>query len=175
MAGSNNSYDVVIVGAGIVGAACAAECALAGMRVAVIEAGVVGGGATAAGMGHIVIMDDSAAQFSLTRYSESLWHDLFTELPADCEFAACGTIWVAADEDEMNEVRRKKRYYEERGVPAEVLDAQALAEAEPNLRSGLAGGLRVPGDSVIYAPCVARFLIERAQERGLICTWAARW
>jgi glycine/D-amino acid oxidase-like deaminating enzyme len=167
MAGSNDSYDVVIAGAGIVGAACAAECARAGLRVAVIEPGIIGGGATAAGMGHIVIMDDSAAQFSLTRYSETLWHELFAELPADCEFEACGTIWVAADEDEMNEVRRKKGYYEERGVPAEILDAQMLAEAEPNLRPGLAGGLRVPGDSVIYAPCVARFLIERAR------TWRA--
>src|SRR5216117_3721225 len=134
---TSRGFDVVIAGAGIVGAACAAECARAGMRVAVIEAGIIGGGATAAGMGHIVILDDSEAQFSLTRYAEALWHELFAELPADCEFSACGTIWVAADEDEMNEVRRKKRYYEERGVPAEVLDAQALAEAEPNLRSGL--------------------------------------
>ena len=35
---------------------------------------------------------------------------------------------------------------------AEVLDAQALAEAEPNLRPGLAGGLLVPDDGVIYPP-----------------------
>ncbi len=159
-------YDVVIVGAGIVGAACAAECSRAGMRVAVVEASLIGGGATAAGMGHIVVMDDSEAQFALTRYSQILWDQLAAELPPDCEFESCGTIWVAADEVEMSEVWRKKRYYEDRGVPIEILDTRALADAEPNLRQGLAGGLRVPGDSVIYPPCAARFLIEQAEALG---------
>src|SRR6266498_2544284 len=41
-------YDAVIVGAGIVGAACADEFARRGMRVAVLDRDVVGGGATAA-------------------------------------------------------------------------------------------------------------------------------
>jgi len=62
------SWDVVIVGAGIVGAACARECAQRGMRTAVVEANGIGGGATAAGMGHIVVMDDSPAQLALTHY-----------------------------------------------------------------------------------------------------------
>jgi len=159
-------YDVVIAGAGIVGAACAAECARAGMRVAVIEAALIGGGATAAGMGHIVVMDDSEAQFALTRYSQVLWNELAGELTPDVEFEACGTIWVAADDEEMAEVWRKKKYYEDRGVPVEILDARALAGAEPNLRHGLAGGLLVSCDSVIYTPCAARFLIEQAQGRG---------
>ena len=48
------AYDVVILGAGIVGAACADECARHGMRVALIDRDGVGGGATAAGMGHLV-------------------------------------------------------------------------------------------------------------------------
>jgi glycine/D-amino acid oxidase-like deaminating enzyme len=160
------TYDVVIAGAGIVGAACAAEAARAGMRVAIIEAAHIGGGATAAGMGHLVVMDDSEAQFALTHYSQRLWKELAEELPADSEFEACGTIWVAADDEELAEVRRKQAFYEARGVPVEVLDPQALAEAEPNLRPGLAGGLRVPSDGVIYPPCAARFLIERAKARG---------
>ncbi|HKV29143.1 MAG TPA: FAD-dependent oxidoreductase [Candidatus Acidoferrales bacterium] len=160
------AYDVVIIGAGIVGAACAWACANEGLRVAVIEADIVGGGATGAGMGHLVVMDDSEAQFALTRYSRSLWHRLATELPEEVEYDSCGTIWVAADEQEMNAVKRKKEFYEARGVQAEVLDAKALRAAEPNLREGLTGGLRVPGDAVIYAPCAARFFIERAQSRG---------
>jgi glycine/D-amino acid oxidase-like deaminating enzyme len=150
------AYDVVIVGAGIVGAACAAECSRAGLRVGVIEASIIGGGATAAGMGHLVVMDDSEAQFALTRYSQILWSELAEDLPRDIEYEACGTIWVAADDEEMEEVRRKQNFYETRGMLVEVLDAHALAEAEPNLRQGLVGGLRVPADSVIYPPCAAR-------------------
>ena len=50
-------YDVVIIGGGIVGAACADECAREGLRVAIVEAKMIGGGATAAGMGHLLVLD----------------------------------------------------------------------------------------------------------------------
>jgi len=163
---SSNAYEVVVIGGGIVGAACALECAREGLKVAIVEARMVGGGATAAGMGHLVVMDDSEAQFALTRYSQVLWDELRDELPHAVEHDACGTIWVAANDEEMAEVFRKERFYSERGVAVEVLDAQVLAEAEPNLRRGLVGGLRVPGDSVIYPPCAAQFFVERAQARG---------
>jgi glycine/D-amino acid oxidase-like deaminating enzyme len=160
------SYDVAIAGGGIVGAACAAECAAAGLSVVVVEPGPVGGGATAAGMGHIVVMDDSPAQIALTLYSRSLWIGLRPDLPADVEYLPCGTMWVAADGEEMAEVRRKKALLDGIGVRAEVLDALQLAEAEPRLRPELAGALLVPDDSVIYPPCAARFLLERAREQG---------
>ncbi len=165
---SGPSYDAVVVGAGIVGAACAAECVRQGMRVAVVDGDVIGGGATAAGMGHIVVMDDSEAQFALTRYSQQLWQELRRELPEDVEYESSGTVWVAADEEEMAEVRRKHAYYRQRGVPVQVLDQRALETAEPNLRKGLAGGLLVPEDAVLYPPCAARFLIERAQASGAV-------
>src|SRR5215470_13129682 len=97
---SKAGYDVVVVGAGIVGAACADELTQRGLRVAVVERDVIGSGATAAGMGHIVAMDDSEAQFALTRYSQQLWRALRPELPADAEFDQPGTIWIAADEQE---------------------------------------------------------------------------
>ena len=160
------NYDVVIIGAGIVGAACADACAAEKLRVGVVEAEIIGGGATAAGMGHLVVMDDSEAQFALTHYSRTLWLRLAPELPGDVEFERCGTIWVAADEEEMAAVRQKKEFYKSRGVASEILDARALHNAEPNLRSGLAGGLLVPDDAVIYAPCAARAFVERAQSHG---------
>jgi D-hydroxyproline dehydrogenase subunit beta len=164
----HSSFDVAIIGAGIVGAACAWELAQSGLRVVVIESGVIGGGATAAGMGHIVVMDDSEAQFALTRYSQELWQALIPELPRTTEYEACGTMWVAADEEEMQEVLRKQQFYQVRQINVEVLDAKQLAEAEPNLRAGLAGGLRVTDDAVIYPPCGALWLLERAQALGAV-------
>src|SRR5271169_4060393 len=146
---SGKAFDVVIVGAGIVGAACADECARRGLRVAVVDRDGVGSGATAAAMGHIVVLDDSEAQFALTRYSQQLWQALRPELPDDVEYEQRGTIWVAADEEEMAEVRRKHEYYGAHGVSTEVLDPQALWRLEPNLREGLAGGLLVPEDLVL--------------------------
>ncbi len=163
---ASTAFDLAIVGGGIVGAACAWEAARAGLRAIVIENSVIGGGATAAGMGHIVVMDDSEAQFALTHYSQQLWQELAPDFPSDVEYEECGTIWVAADEEEMDEVRRKAHFYQIRGVAVESLDPKTLAAAEPNLRPGLAGALLVPGDGVLYPPCATRYFLEQAQALG---------
>jgi glycine/D-amino acid oxidase-like deaminating enzyme len=160
------SFDLIIVGAGIVGAACAAECAAAGLKTLVLDRGILGGGTTGAGMGHIVVMDDSEAQFALTEYSRRLWLQLREQLSADVEYEVCGTLWVAADEEEMAEARRKAQYYAARNSRVEILDGQAVRHAEPNLRPGLAGGLRVVDDGVVYPPCAARFLMDSARRHG---------
>ena len=151
--------DVLIAGAGIVGAAIAAALREAGAKCLVVEPEIVGGGATAAGMGHVVVMDDSPAQLALTEYSRRIWDSL--PLPPNVEREHRGTLWVAADAEEMAEVHRKHAIY----PLSEVLDAQALYDAEPELRPGLAGGLLVPGDSVLYAPCAAAWLLRLSPVR----------
>ena len=77
-------------------------------------------------------MDDSPAQLALTHYSRELWRDLQNTLPATVEFEECGTLWVAADDEEMQEVFAKRKAYASAGW-TEVWTAGA-AEAEPNLR-----------------------------------------
>src|SRR5688500_17028799 len=104
------SHDVAIIGAGIVGAACAASLSASGLRVLVLESNGIATGTTAAGMGHIVLMDDSEPQMALTGYSRKLWNELGRELPADSEYDHCGTIWIAADDEEMAEVGAKDRF-----------------------------------------------------------------
>jgi glycine/D-amino acid oxidase-like deaminating enzyme len=142
--------DVVIVGAGIVGAACAYELAQAGATVELLDPNIPGSGATAAGMGHLVDLDDD-----LSRYSVSLWHALAPQLPKQAEFWNCGTLWIAANDAEMEEARRKP--------VVELLDAKQLYEAEPHLRPGLAGGAVAKGDAVVYAPVATRWLLEQAK------------
>jgi glycine/D-amino acid oxidase-like deaminating enzyme len=159
-------FDVVVVGAGIVGSAVARECALLGLRVAVVEGGTIAGGATSAGMGHVVVMDDSPAQLALTSFSRSLWSQESAELPKSTEYDRCGTIWVAADEEEMAEVEAKCRLYQQAGIAADVLSGEELATREPNLRGGLAGGLLVPEDSVIYPPAAAGYFLDEARRMG---------
>ncbi len=159
-------FDAVIVGGGIVGAATAAACAKTGMHVALVERDVLGGGATAAGMGHIVVMDDSEAQFELTRYSQLLWSRIASELPASTEYEMPGTLWLAADDEDMAEAERKLNFYRDRSVPAHLLTARKIAELEPNLRKGLVGGFLVPEDAVLYPPAAALHLCHLAEGLG---------
>ncbi len=158
--------DVAVLGAGIVGAACAQALALAGLRVAIVERATIGGGATAAGMGHIVVLDDSDAQFALTRRSQLLWEELSPRMPASAEYVQAGTLWVAVDDEELAAARAKHAYYTSRGIVADMVDSDRVARFEPNLRRDLAGGLRIPGESVIYPPCAALWLVNQAIEHG---------
>ncbi|MBV9217583.1 MAG: FAD-binding oxidoreductase [Acidobacteria bacterium] len=166
MASNKKTFDAAIVGAGIVGAACAVALAREGLKVLILDSSSAASGTTAAGMGHIVAMDDSPAQLALTHYSQKLWRRLAPELPASCEYENCGTIWVAANADEMSEVHRKKAVYDENGITAHVLDAQALLDAEPNLAKHLSGGLLVDSDAVVYQLAATRYLLLKAVKQG---------
>ena len=159
-------FDVLIVGAGVVGCAVARECALSGYRVGVIEGATIGNGATAAGMGHVVVMDDSPAQLALTAFSRSLWRRDSAKMPKSIEYETCGTIWVAADDEEMAEVHARRKTYNEAGIEAQALTPAELAREEPNLRAGLTGGLLVPGDGVVYPPAAAAFYLAEARRLG---------
>jgi glycine/D-amino acid oxidase-like deaminating enzyme len=158
--------DAIVVGAGIVGAACAAALAEDGWRVTMLERSFASAGTTSVGMGHVVVMDDSPEQLALTTYSDRLWREIGPELGARAEVDRCGTLWVAEDETQLDAVREKQRVYATAGVASEILDAHQLAEAEPALRRDLVGALRVPGDSVVYPPGATLRLVERAKARG---------
>jgi glycine/D-amino acid oxidase-like deaminating enzyme len=111
-------------------------------------------------------MDDSPGQLALTALSTALWRGLAASLPPAVEYDACGTIWVAADESQLDAVRTKHDVYARHGIASEVLDARELASLEPNLRPGLAGGLLVPGDGVVYQPRATLWLLEQARAAG---------
>jgi glycine/D-amino acid oxidase-like deaminating enzyme len=155
--------DVIVIGAGIVGAACAHALAQSGQRVLVIDSGL--GGATHAGMGHLVVMDDNAAEMALSQYSVEAWAAMAAQMPSGCAYTACGTLWVAADALEMAGAEEKQARLAQHGLACELLSADQLAQAEPGLRSGLAGGLRVPGDGTLYAPNAAQWLLGLLPEK----------
>jgi len=161
-------FDILILGAGIVGCACACEFAEAGLRVGLIEPNAVAGAATGAAMGHIVVLDDSAAQLALTAYARSLWIELQPQLPPTVEARTPGTLWIAGSSAEMATLPERQRMYAAAGVAAELLDPQALAEAEPHLRTGLAGGLLVPQDCVLDPAAAAMFFFDRAVRAGAV-------
>ena len=157
------TVDAVVIGAGIVGAACAAELAALGMTVEVLDAASgIGGGATAAGMGHIVVMNDSPAELALSRYSRELWLALAPSLRAADAFAQCGTLWVAADDEEYNAARSLQCAFADAHVKTHLLDAVALHACEPALAMPMAGGLLVPDDAIVYAPRAAQWLLEHS-------------
>ena len=158
------SYDLIIVGAGIIGTACADYASQEGLRVAIVEPGPIGGGATAAAMGHLVAMDDDPAELALAHYSLDLWES-FTEV-AQIECSRCGTLWVASSEAEFARIPEKISRLAAAGVQAELIEHEQLYQLEPHLAPGLCGGMRVQREAVVYPPGMAQHLLQRARARG---------
>jgi glycine/D-amino acid oxidase-like deaminating enzyme len=158
--------DAIVVGAGIVGAACAAALARDGWRVTVLDRAFAAAGTTSVGMGHIVVMDDSPEQLALTAYSAQLWRDVRPQLDARAEFDACGTLWIAEDSTQLDALEQKRATYRSARVAADVIDAQELRDAEPGLREDLLGALLVPDDAVIYPPGATIQLLDLARRNG---------
>ena len=157
---------MIVVGAGIVGAACAWALVRGGHRVTVLDSQSPGSGATAAGMGHIVVMDDSPAQLQLTRYSQELWRQLAPQLPAAAEYVQSGTLWLAADTTEMELAEKKAALYQSFHIAARMIAPAELSTLEPHLRPGLAGALLVPTDAVVYSPVAVAWMIDQVRCGG---------
>ncbi len=162
--------EVIIIGAGIVGSACALALARRGVQALLLDAASHAGtrGATVAGMGHLVVMDDNPAELALTQWSCQLWREYVQEVQREHEYSQCGTLWVAQDDEEMQVARNKQALLASNGINSEILDPQALYKHEAQLAPGLAGGLLVASDAIVYAPKSAFLLAEQAKATGYI-------
>jgi glycine/D-amino acid oxidase-like deaminating enzyme len=160
----SSSVDVAIVGGGVVGCACARAAVLAGLRVAVYEAGRVGAGATAAGMGHLVTIDDDPAEFALARLSMALWR-AWSGWDA-IERRTTGTLWLAETARQRDAAHAKLARLRAAGLSAEWLEPTVLQSVEPRLARDLAGALRVAGDEVAYGPELAARLAADVRAAG---------
>lgn len=158
------AVDVAIVGGGVVGCACARAAALAGLRVAVYEAGRVGAGATAAAMGHLVTIDDDPAEFALARLSMKLWRAW--HVWDAIERRTTGTLWLAETPRQRDAAHAKLARLRAAGLSAEWLEPDVLRGAEPRLARDLAGALRVAGDEVAYGPELASRLAADVRAAG---------
>ncbi|MFL6631454.1 MAG: NAD(P)/FAD-dependent oxidoreductase [Massilia sp.] len=152
--------DVIVVGAGIVGAACAAELQALGRDVLLVDGSVPGGGVTAAGMGHLVALDETDDELDLCLLSLARWDAYLSTRAGRAEHVRCGTLWVAEDDAQMAHARVRAGRLAGRGWDAVEVSGDALARMEPALRAGLAGAVRVARDGVVYPPAVARDLAD---------------
>lgn len=155
--------DAIVVGAGIIGASCAFELARQGLTVKVIDAGLRG--ATAAGMGHLLILDDNADELALSQYSLAKWREWGEAMPSDVAYKRNGTMWLAETEEELAFAERKGEILKNAGVRCELLSANRTRDLEPMLTSKVLGSLQIPDDGIIYAPQAANWLIQEQSQR----------
>ncbi len=159
---------VVVVGAGIVGAACALFASRAGLQVIVLERGSVAAGTTGAGEGNLLLSDKEAGpELRLALRSATLWASLGDELGGETfELERKGGVVVAGSAAGLAALRAFAAEQRSAGVVSEPLDAEGLRAAEPHLSPALAGGAFYPGDMQVQPALATAALLAAARANG---------
>ena len=156
----------MIVGAGVVGAACAYYAGRSGLSVAVVDRGPVAGGTTGAGEGNLLVSDkEPGPELALALLSTRLWRELAAELPPEIEYETKGGLVVAADEPGMKSLRAFRAAQGEAGVESTDLPGDRLRDVEPHLAPGLAGGVLYPQDAQVQPALAAAHLLRASGAR----------
>lgn len=156
----------IVVGAGIVGAACAEALTRDGVEVVVVDRQPVGSGTTSRGEGNILVSDKGpGAELALAQLSRRLWLELGDLIGRDAiELEEKGGVVVAATAGGLASLGAFAESQRAAGVEAiDVADATTL---ERHLASGLAGAVHYPEDMQVQPVLAAARLLEAACERG---------
>ena len=125
----------VVVGCGIVGAACAYELASRGVDVDVYESGSIGRGSTARSAGGVRTQFSTRVNVELSRASLPVWESFEEEFGVDIGFRQVGYLFLAREEETAATFRENVTMQRELGVPVEFLENEQLRERYPDLRA----------------------------------------
>jgi glycine oxidase len=167
--------DVLVLGGGIVGLACARELALHGLRVELLERGRPGGGASTAAAGMLAPLAEAGGAgpfLDAARAARDLWPRWLEEVTAESgmavEHAADGTLLVALADEDPSALAAVERTAREAGEPVERLTPAAARLLVPDLTSAVAAALHLGGEQRVDAvqACAAlRVAAERCGAR----------
>jgi D-hydroxyproline dehydrogenase subunit beta len=164
---TRRTADVVVVGAGAVGAACAYFLARAGLSVHVVERGEIAGGTSSACEGNLLVSDKEAGpELDLALYSRSVWRDDLAEHGPKWEFEAKGGLVVVASEPGAQTLRALTTRQRAAGI--EVLDVAGadLRGYEPQISPVLTAGAFYPQDAQVQPMLLVAHLLRLARDRG---------
>ncbi len=159
--------DVVVIGAGVVGACCARACAEAGLSVIVVDRGAVAGGTTGGGEGNILVSDkEPGPELNLALLSRELWAEMTGALGDSFELDPKGGLVVATREDTYAHLLHFASEQRASGVVAEPVAAADLPDLEPRISRDLVGGVLYPQDMQVQPMLAAAHIIEAARATG---------
>ncbi len=170
----DQTSQVVVVGAGIVGCAIAYEIARRGVHVRVIDRREVGQGATQASAGVLapyIEAHDRRPLLDLTTRSLDLYDEFVAGIVEDSgvavQYVRTGTLEIAAGQGDMRRLEGIRAACVERGIGAELLDANAVRQVEPHLAATVQGGLVVESHGFIGASELTAALRRAAAAHGV--------
>jgi D-hydroxyproline dehydrogenase subunit beta len=161
--------DVLVIGAGIVGASVAYHATALGLRVTVVERGGVAGGTSSACEGNLLVSDKGPGpELSLGLLSLRVWQDTVADLGDTFEYEPKGGVVVARTAEGVSALRRFGASQRAAGVTVDDLDPAAMFDLEPNLSRDVAGGAWYPQDAQVQPMLATAHMLARARQRGAV-------
>ena len=168
--------DVIVIGAGIIGAACARSLASHGLTVTVVDRGGSAGGTSAACEGNLLVSDKGPGpELELALYAAARWPQVAAELADELgpdfpsiEYDAKGGIVVATTESGLDALLAFARTQRTAGVLARPLTTAEACGLEPDLNPALTGAVHYPGDAQVQPTVTAEALLASARRRGAV-------
>ena len=150
-------FDVVFVGGGVIGLACAWRLSQRGARVAVVERGEPGGGATRVAAGMLAPVGELSfgepELLELTLAAARLYPEFIAEVEAasgkETGYEELGALHIALDRDEAAQLRRVHDLQRSLELEAEWLPPRRCRDLEPGLTPSFHGGVFAPGEAAI--------------------------
>ncbi|WP_037305260.1 NAD(P)/FAD-dependent oxidoreductase [Amycolatopsis orientalis] len=169
-----NRTRVVVLGAGIIGAACARELSRAGFDVVVVDRGHPAGGTTSHGEGNVLVSDKGpGAELELAKLSALLWPRVVAEIADEDASAASaieydpkGGIVVATTGEGTGALAAFAEAQAAAGIRAEPLSPKELAIAEPALTRAVTAAFHYPEDAQVQPAGAALALLGSALRHG---------
>ncbi|MBU6164257.1 MAG: FAD-binding oxidoreductase [Actinomycetales bacterium] len=158
--------EVVIIGAGIVGAMCAYYVNRAGLKAIVIDRGTVASGTTGAGEGNIMVSDKSPGpELELALKSRDMWFEVAQDLGNEFELVAKGGLAVSrGDASSLFELSNSQSVA---GVQTKRVGASEIQELEPFISKAIQNGVHYPQDAQCQPMLAAAHILRQLQRRGL--------
>jgi glycine oxidase len=169
------SFDLVVVGGGVIGLTCAWRAAQRGARVAVVERSRPPAGATRVAAGMLAPVGELAfgepELLELTMAAAELYPDFVAELEEasglSTGYRRDGALHVALDRDEAAELRRVHELQRSLGLGAEWLPPRRCREVEPGLTPSCNGGVHAPGEGSVDPRALVDALLAAAEAEGV--------
>lgn len=159
--------DVVVLGAGIVGAACAFQLTELGLKVLVIDRGAIASGTTGSGEGNILVSDKGpGAELTLAQRSRNAWFELSENIGGGFELEAKGGLVVARSSEGIKGLMALAAKQKVAGVEVEEVKSDRLRELEPYLAKEIPFGVLYPGDAQCQPMLATARLLRAVKERG---------
>jgi len=119
---SSERFDVIVVGAGVLGAFHAYHLAQSGKKVLLIEKDRYPVNATVRNFGQVVPSGLSSDWFQFGVYSTNLYKSIQSEF--DISIRQNGSVYLASNQDEQQLIHELKKRMDERDYPAQLLTSK---------------------------------------------------